>query len=568
MDGALMEIGPYRVANNGKLQVNNGSWHEYANLLFIDQPFGVGFSYGKPEGYVHELADAADDLVLFLDRFCEMFPETLRHDIYLAGESYAGQYIPYLAQAILNRNKDPKGKSSYNLKGLIIGNGWIDPSNQYLGYYPYMMVNDLVEKGSETDKKLLALHEKCAESLAEYKKEGRVMPIHDSTCENLVQAILHVPPKGKGIEDPKNNCMNVYNIRLTDSYPSCGMNWPPDLPAVQKYLRDEAVLAALNINIKKTHPWNECAADVGKAFKPTTAPSVELLPAILEQVPVLLFNGDMDFICNHIGNEKLIDELDWNGQRGWGTDLDNNEHNSGKPIDWILDDGTLAGWVKHSRNLTYALIHNASHMVPFDFPILSRAMLDGFVGSIVGEMNYDVPSIEPTTSSILSQSPSSSSVSSEENAKIIADATRQAYYKAGTLALVVVIIVVIGLLVFMFKQRRRQRQQLDDNINSPYLSFGSSSTVALASISGIFKSVIGGMSRWKEAPSIARRAHKKGDVEGEDVTSLEQGIYYDLDRSTDLNEFNIESDNELDDLSLVNTNDEFEMATKTPRSSQ
>ena len=31
--------------------------------------------------------------------------------------------------------------------------------------------------------------------------------------------------------------MNVYDVRLTDDWPACGMNWPPDLPDLYAYLR-------------------------------------------------------------------------------------------------------------------------------------------------------------------------------------------------------------------------------------------------------------------------------------------------------------------------------------------
>ena len=35
----------------------------------------------------------------------------------------------------------------------------------------------------------------------------------------------------------KKVCMNVYDTRLVDEWPACGMNWPPDLPDIYEYLR-------------------------------------------------------------------------------------------------------------------------------------------------------------------------------------------------------------------------------------------------------------------------------------------------------------------------------------------
>ena len=36
--------------------------------------------------------------------------------------------------------------------------------------------------------------------------------------------------------DGKEMCMNIYDIRLSDTSPACGMNWPPDLAEVTPYL--------------------------------------------------------------------------------------------------------------------------------------------------------------------------------------------------------------------------------------------------------------------------------------------------------------------------------------------
>ncbi len=81
MDGALMEIGPYRVKADGNLEYNEGSWDEFANVLFVDQPVGTGFSYVDTNSFVHELKDMADQFVIFLERFFALFPEYESDDV-------------------------------------------------------------------------------------------------------------------------------------------------------------------------------------------------------------------------------------------------------------------------------------------------------------------------------------------------------------------------------------------------------------------------------------------------------------------------------------------------------
>jgi len=83
MDGAMMEIGPYRVTKDGKLTYNDGSWDEFANLLFVDNPVGTGFSYVDTDSYVHELQDMADQMIKFLEKFFVLFPEYSSDDVSL-----------------------------------------------------------------------------------------------------------------------------------------------------------------------------------------------------------------------------------------------------------------------------------------------------------------------------------------------------------------------------------------------------------------------------------------------------------------------------------------------------
>ena len=76
-----MEIGPYRVREGGKLAYNDGSWDEFANVLFVDNPVGTGFSYVDTDSYVHELKDMADQFLVFLEKFFTIFPEYSHDDV-------------------------------------------------------------------------------------------------------------------------------------------------------------------------------------------------------------------------------------------------------------------------------------------------------------------------------------------------------------------------------------------------------------------------------------------------------------------------------------------------------
>jgi len=77
----MMEIGPYRAKDSSTLQTNNGSWHEFANLLFVDNPVGTGYSYVDTDSFVHELDEMADQFVTFLEKWFALFPEYEHDDV-------------------------------------------------------------------------------------------------------------------------------------------------------------------------------------------------------------------------------------------------------------------------------------------------------------------------------------------------------------------------------------------------------------------------------------------------------------------------------------------------------
>ena len=53
--------------------------------------------------------------------------------------------------------------------------------------------------------------------------------------------------------DGKEMCMNIYDIRLSDTAPACGMNWPPDLAEVTPYLGVRSSLFLDYLTVSPSH---------------------------------------------------------------------------------------------------------------------------------------------------------------------------------------------------------------------------------------------------------------------------------------------------------------------------
>lgn len=76
-----MEIGPFRLSNDHTLRQLNSSWNEFANVLFVDQPLGTGFSYANTDSLDHEMAEVADHMVTFLEKWFAIFPQYEADDV-------------------------------------------------------------------------------------------------------------------------------------------------------------------------------------------------------------------------------------------------------------------------------------------------------------------------------------------------------------------------------------------------------------------------------------------------------------------------------------------------------
>ncbi|KAK9774488.1 putative Pheromone-processing carboxypeptidase KEX1 [Seiridium cardinale] len=447
-DGALMEIGPYRLKDRDHLEYNNGSWHEFANLLFVDNPVGTGFSYVNTNSYVSELDAMANQFVVFLEKWFTLFPEYEHDDLYIAGESYAGQHIPYIAKAILERNKKPTTKHTWDLKGLLIGNGWISPPEQYDAYLKFAYEKGVVTKGSDVAQQIEATYRKCSQAMA----TGGGNHVDSSICEDVLQEILRLTTKKK---NGQTECVNMYDVRLTDTYPSCGMNWPPDLTSVTPYLRKTEVTSALHIDSAKSTGWTECNGAVGAAFKAqNSAPSVKFLPDLLKEIDVLLFSGAEDLICNHIGTEALISNMEWNGGKGFEV----SPGNWAPRQDWTFE-GEAAGFWQSARNLTYVLFYNSSHMVPFDYPRRTRDMLDRFVGvdisGIGGQPGQSLLDGEKLPDTTVGGATNNTASDQAQKDKELSDAKWAAYQKSGELVLAIVAIGAAVWGFFIWRSRRR-----------------------------------------------------------------------------------------------------------------
>ena len=91
-----------------------------ANVLFLESPAGVGFSYSNTSSdYTTGDKRTAKDSYTFLLNWLERFPQYKSRSFYITGESYAGHYVPQLAALIQSENKKTN-QTVINLSGIAV----------------------------------------------------------------------------------------------------------------------------------------------------------------------------------------------------------------------------------------------------------------------------------------------------------------------------------------------------------------------------------------------------------------------------------------------------------------
>lgn len=124
----MQEIGPYYLEEGidykkgDNLTWNEFSWHNLSNLLFFESPAGVGFSYNLNTTYQYDDYNTCQDNFDALQDFFKKYSEYLPNQFWIAGESYAGKYIPDLAVQIDKFNTRAQA-GVINFKGILVGNG-------------------------------------------------------------------------------------------------------------------------------------------------------------------------------------------------------------------------------------------------------------------------------------------------------------------------------------------------------------------------------------------------------------------------------------------------------------
>lgn len=351
LTGLFMELGPSSVTKDIKLKYNPSSWNANASVIFLDQPVNVGFSYSGSS--VSDTVAAGKDVYALLTLFFKQFPEYAKQPFHISGESYAGHYIPAFAHEILSHKK-----RNINLQSVLIGNGLTDGLTQY-EYYKPMACGDGGWPAVLDDTSCQAMenaYPRCAQLIQGcYDTESvwRCVPA-SIYCNNALLAPYQ--RTGQNVYDVRGKCEDSSNLCYSE------LGW------ISTYLNRKEVQKELGAEVSN---YDSCNFDINRNFLfqgDWMQPFHRLVPDLLDQIPVLIYAGDADFICNWLGNRAWTEALEWKGKKSY---------NAAKTKDLLLsDDNTPIGSVKASGNFTFVRLHAGGHMVPYDQPVASLDVLN------------------------------------------------------------------------------------------------------------------------------------------------------------------------------------------------
>ncbi|KAG0524078.1 hypothetical protein BDA96_07G178900 [Sorghum bicolor] len=378
--GNFMEIGPL----DEDLKPRATTWLAKADLLFVDNPVGTGFSYVEGGNRQSLMArtdgEAARDLVTLLCALYRGSPRLRASPLYIVAESYGGKFAVTTALAALSAVD--QGRLRATLAGVALGDSWISPLDFVLSWGPLLyQVSRVDEKGLQQCNSVAA---KIKEQLE--KKQFTDAEASWSDLENVVSA--------------NSNSVNFYNFLKDelsgDSSTTTGAAAVSTMASFRRrngysgYLKSMAAASSssssggfdglMNTVIKKKLGiipkdlnWGDQSDDVFVALEGDfMKPRIEEVDQLLKLgVNVTIYNGQLDLICATKGTMDWVHKLKWDGLNSFLSAprtpiYCDNEGQSGT---------RTQAFVKSYKNLNFYWILEAGHMVPIDNPCPALKML-------------------------------------------------------------------------------------------------------------------------------------------------------------------------------------------------
>ncbi|XP_047155247.1 serine carboxypeptidase-like 20 [Vigna umbellata] len=390
-DGFVYEHGPFNFeAANSKenlptLHINPYSWSKVSNIIYLDSPAGVGLSYSKNTSkYATGDLQTASDTHLFLLKWFQQFPEFQANPFYIAGESYAGVYVPTLAFEVA-KGIQSGTKPVINFKGYMVGNAVTDERFDGNALIPFVhgmgLISDSIYedlqatcKGNYYDAYSLDENDPCYKSIVKVDRA-----IDGLNVYNILEPCYHFPDttKENGSLPTSFKQLGVTEKPLPVRKRMFGRAWPfrapvkPGLVTLWPELAEKTQtrhVACVNDEVASSWLNNDAVRKAIHAGSESVAGAWELCTDRIEydhnagsMIPyhknltkmcykALIFSGDHDMCVPFTGSEAWTRSLGYKIVDEW------------RP--WNSNDQVAGYLQEYENNLTFLTIKGAGHTVP------------------------------------------------------------------------------------------------------------------------------------------------------------------------------------------------------------
>ncbi|XP_013637045.1 serine carboxypeptidase-like 13 isoform X2 [Brassica napus] len=327
----LFENGPLAL----KFELYNGtlpslvtttySWTKMANIVFLDQPVGAGFSYSRTP-LLNKVSDTGEVKVIheFLQKWLSKHPEFYSNPFYVTGDSYSGKIVPPLVQEI-SRGNYICCKPPINIQGYILGNPITQITSENNSKIPYAHGMALIS-------------DELYESLKRICKGN-----YENVGSRNTECLKHIEIYNKCTDK-----LNTYHILL----PDCDMTSPDcflyNYFLLNKWANNERVRRALQVTKGSIGEWRRCNYDVIPYNYDIQSTVPYHMNNSISGFRSLIYSGDHDMLVPFIATQAWIRSLNYSIVDDW------------RP--WMVND-QIAGYTRsYANKMTYATI-KASFLV-------------------------------------------------------------------------------------------------------------------------------------------------------------------------------------------------------------
>ncbi|KAH7516801.1 serine carboxypeptidase-like 45 [Ziziphus jujuba] len=361
--GAFTENGPFRPS--GEILVRNEhSWNGEANMLYLETPIGVGFSYSKDTSSYETVNDKITgiDNLVFLQRWLVKFPQFRNTSLYITGESYAGHYVPQLAELMLQFNKK---RNLFNLKGIALGNPVLEFATDFNSRAEYFWSHGLI---SDSTYKMFTFTCNYSRYVSEYYR-GSVSPVCSRVMNQVSKETSRFVDKYDVTLDVCISSVFSQSKALNPQQVAETIDVCVEDETVN-YLNRQDVQKAIHARLVGVRRWAVCSNILDYELLDLEIPTITIVGKLIKAgIPVLVYSGDQDSVIPLTGSRTLVHGLA--EELGLATTV---------PYRVWFAGNQVGGWTQVYGNiLSFATIRGASHEAPFSQPERSLVLFKSFL---------------------------------------------------------------------------------------------------------------------------------------------------------------------------------------------